>query len=184
MSEAEEREEGKNLQSPPEVESLRAQLEEERQKAQGYLDNWRRAAADLQNYKRRAEQEREEIARLANAALIINLLPILDDFGRAFHSLNARLAGLTWFDGIRLIQRKLWLALENAGVREIAAEGQDFDPKYHEAVMQAEGDEGKVLAEVQKGYMLGERVLRPALVIVGKGKAPEGEGEPPKEGPA
>jgi len=177
--EKERKEEKGDPQSLPEVEALRAQLEEERQKAQGYLNNWRRAAADLQNYKRRVEQEREEVARMATASLIINILPILDDFQRAFQSLDARLAGLTWFDGIRLIQRKLWLVLENAGVREIAAEGQDFDPKYHEAIMQAEGEEGKVLAEVQKGYMLGDRVLRPALVIVGKGKASqEGQGGP------
>ncbi|HKZ50802.1 MAG TPA: nucleotide exchange factor GrpE [Dehalococcoidia bacterium] len=184
-------EEGKGERDPSaadaaqEVDVLRSQLEEERQKAQGYLDNWRRAAADLQNYKRRTEQEREDVARLANASLIFNLLPVLDDFQRAFHSLDVRLVGLTWFDGIRLIQRKLWLALEAAGVREIPTDGQEFDPRYHEAIMQAEGDEGKILAEVQKGYMLGDRVLRPALVVVGRGKgekAERGEGERPQEG--
>lgn len=152
------------------LESLRAQLEAEQAKAQQYLDNWRRAAADLQNYKRRVDQERGETARLANASLIINLLPILDDLERALGSLDVRLSGLTWFDGVRLIYRKLQLMLENAGVTVIQAEGQEFDPRYHEAVMYGEGEAGKVVAEVQRGYRLGERVIRPAMVIVGKGK--------------
>jgi len=157
------------------IEALKAQLEEERKKAEGYLANWQRAAADFQNYKRRTEQERQEVALLANAALIINILPVLDDLERALRTVEAHLAGLTWVDGIRLIHRKLQAILEAAGVKEIKTEGQDFDPRYHEATMSAEGEEGKVVAEVQRGYMLGDRVLRPAMVIVGRGKKPEGE---------
>ena len=162
--------------------SLEAQLEKARADAQKYLTNWQRAEADFQNYKRRTEQERDETRRFALASLVINLLPILDDFERAFGSLDVRLVGLTWFDGIRLIYRKLQVILENAGVSLIQAEGQQFDPRFHEAVMHAEGEEGKVLAEVQRGYKLHDRVLRPAMVIVGKGKAEEqGSGEK-KEG--
>jgi len=161
-------------------EPLEAQLERARADAQKYLANWQRAEADFQNYKRRTEQERDENRRFALASLIINLLPILDDFERAFGSLDARLAGLTWFDGMRLIYRKLQMILDNAGVSVIQAEGQQFDPRYHEAVMHAEGEEGKVLAEVQRGYKLHDRVLRPAMVIVGKGK--EQEEEKPTEG--
>ncbi|HKZ53835.1 MAG TPA: nucleotide exchange factor GrpE, partial [Anaerolineales bacterium] len=85
---------------------LEAQLAEEREKAQSYLASWQRAAADYQNFKRRVDQEREELARLANAALIINLLPIVDDLERALENVDARLAGLTWLDGVRLIHRK------------------------------------------------------------------------------
>jgi molecular chaperone GrpE len=154
-------------------ETLKAQLEEERKKAEGYLANWQRAAADFQNYKRRTEQERQDIALLANASLIINILPILDDLERALRTVESHVAGLTWVDGIRLIYRKLQAILEAAGVKEIKTEGQDFDPRYHEATMQAEGEEGKVVGEVQRGYMLGDRVLRPAMVIVGKGKRQE-----------
>jgi molecular chaperone GrpE len=159
---------------PEPVEGLRQpSAEEELAKAQEdankYLDNWRRAEADLQNYKRRAEQERDESRRFSHASLIINLLPILDDFERAFGSLDARLAGLTWLDGMRLIYRKLGALLENAGVRPIEAEGQTFDPRYHEAVAHADGEEGKVISEVQRGYKLHDRVLRPAMVVVGKG---------------
>lgn len=166
--------------SAEDVEALKAQLEEERKKAEGYLANWQRAAADFQNYKRRTEQERQEVALLANAALIINILPVLDDLERALRNVEAHLAGLTWVDGVRLIYRKLQAILEASGVTEIKTEGQDFDPRYHEATMSGEGEEGKVVAEVQRGYMLGDRVLRPAMVIVGRGtKAEEQGGENP-----
>jgi molecular chaperone GrpE len=165
---------------PETLEAAKALLQEEREKAQRLLANWQRAEADFANYKRRVKQEGDEARRLANAALIINILPVLDDLERALASLNIQLAGLTWFDGIRLIYRKLLLVLESAGVSQIEAEGQPFDPRLHEAVMYGEGEEGKVVAEVQRGYKLGDRVLRPAMVIVGKGKEPpEGEqGEP------
>ena len=149
---------------------LEEQLARAREDAQKYLGNWQRAEADFQNYKRRVEQERDEVRRFGVASLIINILPIIDDFERAFGSLDARLAGLTWFEGIYHIYRKLLQALQNAGVSAIEVEGQQFDPRYHEAVMHAEGEEGKVLAEVQRGYKLHDRVLRPAMVVVGKGK--------------
>lgn len=159
------------------VEALRAGLEEERKKAEAYLANWQRAAADFQNYKRRVEQERDEVARLANAALIINILPILDDLERALLSVDTHLAGLTWVDGIRLIYRKFQAVLEAAGVSEIKTEGQDFDPRVHEAVMYGEGEEGKIVSEVQRGYTLDGRVLRPAMVVVGRGKPESPEGK-------
>jgi molecular chaperone GrpE len=166
---------GEDVEAEPET--LEAQLDKARAEAQRYLANWQRAEADFSNYKRRTEQERSEAHRLANAALIINILPVLDDLERALASLDISLASLTWFDGIRLIYRKLLLVLESAGVRQIEAEGQPFDPRFHEAVMHGEGPEGKVVAEVQRGYKLHDRVLRPAMVIVGKGegKRPENE---------
>ncbi|HJX61593.1 MAG TPA: nucleotide exchange factor GrpE, partial [Dehalococcoidia bacterium] len=95
-----------------EPETLEAQLDKARAEAQRYLANWQRAEADFSNYKRRMEQERGEAHRMANAALIINVLPVLDDLERALASLDISLAGLTWFDGIRLIYRKLLLVLE------------------------------------------------------------------------
>jgi molecular chaperone GrpE len=153
--------------------SLEQQLAAAEENAQKYLDNWRRAEADLQNFKRRSEQDRDESRKFANASLMINLLPIVDDFERAFSSIDSHLAGLSWFDGIRLIYRKMVALLENAGVQPIHAEGQPFDPKYHEAVAHIDGEEGKVVSEVQRGYMLHDRVLRPAMVAVGKGKTEE-----------
>lgn len=161
--------EGSAQEEPNDVEGLRAKLAEEREKAQGYMANWQRAAADYQNFKRRVEQERSEVGRFANAAFVINLLPLVDDLERALGTVDAKLAGLTWIDGIWLIYRKFQQVLENAGVKEIAAHGQPFDPNVHEAISEAPGDEGKVLSVVQRGYTLGDRVIRPAMVIVGRG---------------
>ncbi|TMB95918.1 MAG: nucleotide exchange factor GrpE [Chloroflexi bacterium] len=153
--------------------SVEEQLSRAKEEAQKYLANWQRAEADFQNYKRRTDQEREELRRFGNVSIIINLLPVLDDFERAFNALDSRLAGLSWFDGIYLIYRKLQQLLENAGVRPVEAEGQEFDPRVHEAVAHVEGDEGKVISQVQRGYKLHDRVLRPAMVVVGKGSNQE-----------
>ena len=165
---------------PNDVESLKTLLEDERQKAQSFMASWQRAAADFQNYKRRVEEERSETARFASAALIINLLPMIDDMDRALKNVDTHLAGLTWVDGIRLIHRKFQAVLEMTGVQEIEADGQDFDPSQHEAVSQAPGEENKVVAVVQKGYRLGDRVIRPAMVVVGDGSGVADAKECPK----
>jgi molecular chaperone GrpE len=157
-----------NVQEEASVETLRQELAKEKERAEANLASWQRSAADFQNYKRRVEQEREEIGRLSNAALIINLLPMVDDLERALASVHTRLAGMTWLDGLRLIHRKFQALLEMNGVTEIEADGQDFDPNIHEAVTFGPGEENKVIAVVQKGYRLGGRVLRPAMVVVGK----------------
>ena len=159
-----------------EVKPLEAQLEEEREKAQAYLASWQRAAADYQNFKRRVEQERSEVAQMANVAMLINLLPLVDDLERALGNVDSHLAGLTWLDGIRLIHRKFQALLEMNGVTEIPADGQAFDPNLHEAVMFSDGEEGKVTSVVQKGYMLGGRVLRPAMVVVGNSAKKDEQG--------
>jgi molecular chaperone GrpE len=165
------------VQTPPaKVAAIEEQLAKAQEDVQKYLNNWHRAEADFQNYKRRTEQEREELRRYGNISIIINLLPVLDDFERAFGSLDSHLAGLSWFDGILLIYRKLRQLLENAGVTQIETEGQPFDPRFHEAVAHVDGEEGKVISEVQRGYKLHDRVLRPAMVVVGKGKGSEEEG--------
>jgi molecular chaperone GrpE len=152
------------------IESLKSILEEEKAKAEKYVANWQRAEADFANYKRRIEQEREENAKLANMHLILELLPVIDDFERAFDSLNNEDIEGKWLDGIKLIHRKLKGVLEAQGLSGIEAVGKEFDPSVHEAVTQAEGDEGKVVDEIRKGYKLGERVIRPSMVVVGKGK--------------
>lgn len=158
---------GENV-NPSTEKTLEEQLAEAEEKAQGYLASWQRAAADFQNYKRRNEQERVELGRLANAALMINILPLIDDFDRAMQNVDSSIAGLTWMDGIRLIHRKFQMLLDAAGVTEIEADGQTFDPNVHEAVTFGEGEDGKVVSVVQKGYKLGDRVIRPAMVVVGK----------------
>src|SRR2546428_10632345 len=168
--------------SPPR-QSVEEQLSKAKEEAQKFRDNWHRAEADFQNYKRRTEQEREELRRFGNVSIIINLLPVLDDFERAFASLDSHLAGLSWFDGMLLIYRKLRQLLENAGVRPIETEGQAFDPRFHEAVAHVEGEEGKGISEGQRGYKLHDRGLRPAMVAGGQGKPqePEAESQQPEE---
>jgi molecular chaperone GrpE len=164
----------------PATETAEEKLARLESEANSFRDKWIRAEADLQNYKKRSDQERDELRRFAGGALIINLLPIVDDFERAFKSLDISLSGMTWFDGIQLIYRKLLVLLENAGVKPIQSEGQPFDPKVHEAVAHVPGEEGKVVAEVQRGYMLHDRVLRPAMVAVGNGEGANNsnEGDP------
>lgn len=143
-------------------------VEAEREKADTYYKNWQRTAADFVNYKRRIEQERGEMARLNNAALVINLLPVYDDLDRAVASVDSTLAGLNWVQGVVNIHHKFNRLLEAMGVAEIAAENESFDPARHEAVGRQPGEEGKVLHVVQKGYELQGKVIRPAMVIVGE----------------
>lgn len=167
-----------------ELEALRRELEKAKAQAAEYLEGWQRTQAEFANYRKRNEQERQELLKLANATLIAKLLPIMDDFERAFQTLPRSLARLTWIDGIALIHRRLQAVLEAEGLTVIETEGQSFDPLLHEAVTyeEVEGyDDGQIIEEVQKGYKLHDRVLRPALVRVARGKpapkAEEGQGE-------
>ena len=155
------------------IESLKKALAEEKEKAEGYLANWQRAQADFVNYKRRSEQEKEELGKFANAALMFSLLPILDDLERAFASIPPKLTKLSWADGVRLIERKLRASLEAQGLSQIKALGEPFDPNLHEAAMYTKGKEGIVIEELQKGYKLHDRVIRPAMVVVGNGEEKE-----------
>lgn len=173
-NQSEQSTQGLQMEDPDE---LKKALAEQRQKADTYLANWQRAGADLANYKKKSEQDRQDQAIFTNAALISNLLPVLDDMERAFESMDTKIAGLTWADGLRLIYRKLQAMLEAQGLTPIRTVGEVFDPKLHEAVMEVEGESGKVISELQKGYKLRERVLRPAIVTVGRGQTPpKGEG--------
>jgi molecular chaperone GrpE len=150
----------------PALEELQKQLAEAQSQAAEYKDGWQRAVAEFQNYRKRLERENGEVYQNAVASLIKRYLPILDDLERA---LAARPTDLAWADGVELIYRKLQAILEAEGVKRIEAEGQIFDPNFHEAISQepSEGHEsGKIIAIVQNGYMLGERVVRPALVRV------------------
>ena len=188
---AEEPEEAAEAEKPPEeaekvdeLEALRQELEKAKAQAAEYLEGWQRTQAEFANYKKRNEQELQELLKLANATLIAKLLPIMDDFERAFQTLPRSLARLTWIDGIALIHRRLQAILEAEGLTVIETKGQSFDPLLHEAVSyeEVEGyDDGQIIEEVQKGYKLHDRILRPALVRVARGKpapkAEEGKGE-------
>lgn len=159
---------------PDDLESLRKAFADEKERAQNYLASWQRAQADFINFKKRNEQEKAETVKFANKELISGLLPALDDLERALANGPSEIAGSGWVEGIEMIYRKLLTALESQGLSRIEAEGKDFDPNFHQAVLHEEGEEGKVMGELQKGYMLRDRLLRPAMVKVGKGKSKGG----------
>jgi molecular chaperone GrpE len=159
-----------------ELTAIRQQLAEAEAKAAEYLDGWQRARAEFANYKRRNDQEKSDLMKIANAALIARMLPILDDFDRAFQTLPSELRSLTWIDGVFIVHRKLLATLEGEGLTFIGTEDRVFDPTIHEAVTHEssnEYEEGQIIGEVQKGYKLGDRVLRPSLVRVSAGPPAE-----------
>ena len=162
------------------AESLEQALAEEKKKTEEYLASWQRAQADFINYKRRSEQERQEFNTYANANLILGLLPVVDDLERALDAVPARYKKHEWVEGVRLVAHKFKTILEGQGVKEIKAMGETFDPNFHEALRQDKGKEGIVIEEFQKGYMLHDKLLRPARVVVGNGSTKEEE-EPGEE---
>lgn len=153
------------------VAELEARLAQAEAQAAEYKDQWLRATADYKNFKRRADAERAELIRSAGASLLLKLLPVVDDFDRAIANIPPEVAESAWWGGTQLIAQKLRTLLESEGVKPIVAVGADFDPNVHEAVLyeDAEGQDGKVVEELQRGYKLHERVLRPAMVKVGRG---------------
>jgi molecular chaperone GrpE len=154
-----------------ESEDLPKALAEEKAKSEANLAGWQRTQADFVNYKRHAEEDKVEITRTANASLILDILPVLDDYARAMTSVPADLAELEWVKGIKMIDRKLRDILEKRGISVIQAQGQEFDPRFHEAVTYGKGKRYMVIQQVEAGYKLQDKVIRPAKVIVGNGEA-------------
>jgi molecular chaperone GrpE len=151
------------------VEELRGQLELAQQEAADNKAAWQRAAADFANYRRRTEEDRLRDLGLANEMLIRKVLALADDFDLAVDHVPAEHAASPWVEGIVQIDRKLRTLLESEGVTPIEALGKPFDPHEHDAVSHEEttdAPDGTVLRELQRGYYLRDRVLRPALVAV------------------
>jgi molecular chaperone GrpE len=163
------------------LESLQKELEEARAQAAEYLDGWQRVQAEFSNFRKRQEAERQQLAQMSNATLIARILPVLDDLARAVQTVPPNLQTLTWVEGVFLIRRKMEMVLESEGVKPIETAGRTFDPRYHEAVTyeEAEGfEEGQIVGEIQRGYTLDERVIRPALVRVARAaEVPAAAGE-------
>ncbi len=162
------------------IATLERELEEARARAEENLRNWQRSAADFANFRRRTDDERAEIAQFGKALLVGKLLTVLDDFERALGSIPDDLAALSWVEGVRLVERKLRAVLESEGVTPIEALGQQFDPNLHEAVLHeetADHPDNEVTGELQRGYRLGDRVIRPTLVKVANNPGGTSSGE-------
>ena len=165
-------EERANAQAEPTLEEQVAALEAERDE---HLNDLKRVAADFENYRKRVARDQEGLVARAHERLVKELLPVLDDLERALAAAEeheeAKLE-----EGVRLVHRELAGALRREGLAEIDTDGQ-FDPHVHEALLSQPSDveEGSVIEVVQKGYTLGDRVVRPARVVVAAPK-PEDDG--------
>jgi molecular chaperone GrpE len=134
-----------------------------------YLAAWQRERAEFQNFKKRTEKDRAQWQDAIRTDLIMELLPVLDDFARALENLPEEGPARDWANGVLLIQRKLKTQLESLGLEEISTEGQPFNPELHEAVTHETSEKhqpGEIIAVLRKGYKMGDRILRPALVRV------------------
>ena len=151
------------------LEALKNTLIEEQEKSEKHLANWQRSEADFSNYRKRAEQERNDAITFGNSALIKRLLPVIDDMDRAFAALPPKLATNNWVKGIDLVYRKLHDFLQSEEVTAIEAIGKPFDPNLHDAYCQQNGPEGVIVAEAEKGYMYKDKILRASKVMVGNG---------------
>ena len=152
-------------------EEFARKLEEKEKEAQENYDRWLRAVAELENYKKRMTKEKLELSKYANEQLIKEILPIVDNLERAIeHSSNPK-DSKALDDGIKMTAKQLITVLEKFGIKRIEALNEPFDPNYHEAIMQLETqkhEENIVLRELEKGYLLHDRLIRPAKVAISK----------------
>lgn len=145
-----------------ELSKLQAELEEQQQRVL-------RTQADFDNFRRRTQKEKEDLAKYASSLLITELLPVIDNFERALSTGTDNPEVSSYAKGVEMIFRQLEGVLKAEGLEEMNSVGQPFNPEFHQAIMQVESDEyeeGIVVEEVQKGYKLKDRVLRPAMVKV------------------
>ena len=152
-------------------EPLSAELEKIRTESKENLEGWQRERADFTNYKKRIERDQMQMAQSMNGTIIKKYLVVLDDLDRALKNRPKDTEGAKWAEGIDLIYRKLQTILENENVKCILVETGMFDPNIHEAISHEDSpdhESGQVIEVLQQGYMIGDRVLRPALVRVAK----------------
>ena len=143
--------------------ALEAQSEE-------YLRGWQRARADYDNLKKETERNLQELRKYIKAEMILDVLPVYDHFKMAMAHIPLDQQEADWIQGINHIHREFADWLKSEGVEEIATKGQEFDPRYHEAVAteQSSEDEGQIIKEIKTGYKINDTILRPAQVIVSK----------------
>lgn len=155
-----------------EMEAKLASLEQE---AKASYDRFLRVSADFENYKKRAVREMDDFRKFANEHLVKAMLPVIDNLGRAIETSNGSThANSSVVEGVSMTLKELWKVLEQFNVKGFESLGKTFDPNFHQAVMQEETEdhpENTVIHELQKGYMIHDRLLRPAMVVVSKAKA-------------
>jgi len=159
---------------------LPARLLEKEKEAKENYEKYLRSVAELENYKKFAAKERADLIRYNNENIIRDILPILDSLDRALDLEGTSKDVKAFMEGLRMIQEQLLARLEKYGVRRIEAVGKEFDPNIHEALMQVESDEHEenhVISEFEKGYILNDRLLKPAKVSVAKRPGEEKEFE-------
>lgn len=153
------------------LEALLKELETARKQANENLESWQRERADFTNYKKRIERDQEVLSQNITATTVKKFLVIIDDMERAMKLRPTSGDGCAWADGIDLVYRKLLSVTETCGVTPMQAENEDFDPNRHEAITHEDSpthQSGQIIEVVQKGYMIGDRVMRPALVRVAR----------------
>ncbi|WP_046214695.1 nucleotide exchange factor GrpE [Paenibacillus wulumuqiensis] len=158
-----------NTESAAEEVVSRAELERVQAHADDQTQRLLRAQADFDNFRRRTQKEKEELAKYASAQLITELIPVIDNFERAMATRPENPELKSFSKGVDMIFRQLSDVLKNTGLTPMEAVGQPFNPEFHQAVMQVESDEyeeGIVVEELQKGYVLKDKVIRPAMVKV------------------
>lgn len=151
------------------VAQLQQQLQDEHNKAEEYLDLLRRTQADFINYRRRATQEQDEARASAQIGILQQILPVIDDLDRALAVVPPELANNPWVQGVMLASRRIDATLERLGVREIGKPGEPFNPRWMEALASESKPgvpEGTILTVARPGFALGDRLIRPAQVIV------------------
>ena len=149
--------------------ALKQKMEEANAKADEYLEGWQRARAEFANYKKRIERDQSQTYQMAVGSVIKRYLEVVDDLERALKNKPEEGEGAAWAKGIKLIYRKMLSLLENEGVIPMETDGKEFDPNMHEAVSSDKSDShesGEIIETLQQGYMIGDRVLRPAMVRV------------------
>ncbi|MEW6608888.1 MAG: nucleotide exchange factor GrpE [bacterium] len=153
-----------------------AEFEKQKILADEYLDHLRRLKAEFENYKKREEKQRIEFAKFANEGLIIELLPVMDSLDRALNGVHESHSLESFLPGVELIRKQLEDILVKNGLAGIETVGNPFDPKKHEALLHIESQEHPediVTQELRKGYLLNNKVIRPAQVAVSKAKSSE-----------
>ncbi len=166
-------EEGGNT---PDIETLREDIASARKEACENNDRFLRVCAELENYKKRAQRQMDDHRKFSNTELIKDLLPVVDNLERAVEAYreNRQTTEACMFEGVEMTLNEILNILKKYNVTQVDAHGKPFDPNYHEAVMQEESashPENTVVNELQKGYLLHDRLIRPAMVVVSKGSS-------------